>query len=72
MKKYEGGAWKKMVMIPLGRCEYKFLVDGQWMLDPNNDQKCSNCNNSRWPYNLLIIKEIQGTTFVNYATKLEL
>ena len=43
MKKYEGEVWKKMVMIPPGRCEYKFLVDGQWMLDPNNDQKCSNC-----------------------------
>ncbi len=43
MKKYEGGIWKKMVMLPPGRCEYKFLVDGQWMIDPNNDQKCSNC-----------------------------
>ncbi len=52
MKKYEGGVWKKMVMIPPGRCDYKFLVDGQWMLDPNNDQKCSNCFGS---YNNILI-----------------
>ncbi|HUV51073.1 MAG TPA: glycogen-binding domain-containing protein [Anaerolineae bacterium] len=43
MKKYEGGVWKKMVMLTPGKCEYKFLVDGQWILDPNNDHKCSNC-----------------------------
>jgi 1,4-alpha-glucan branching enzyme len=52
MKKYEAGVWKKMVMIPPGRYEYKFLVDGQWMLDPNNDQKCSNCFGS---YNNILI-----------------
>ena len=43
MKKYKSGVWKKMVMLPPGKYEYKFLVDGQWILDPNNDQKCSNC-----------------------------
>ena len=43
MKKYQGGVWKKIVMLPPGKCEYKFLVDGQWMLDINNGQKCSNC-----------------------------
>jgi 1,4-alpha-glucan branching enzyme len=43
MKKYKEGVWKKIVMMTPGRCEYKFLVDGHWMLDPNNDQKCSNC-----------------------------
>lgn len=52
MKKDKAGVWKKMVMISPGRCEYKFLVDGQWMLDPNNDQKCSNCFGS---YNNILI-----------------
>ena len=52
MKKYKGGVWKKIVMLPPGRCEYKFLVDGRWILDPNNDQKCSNCYGT---YNNILI-----------------
>lgn len=41
--KYEGGVWKKVLMLEPGRYEYKFLVDGQWRNDPNNDQTCANC-----------------------------
>ena len=40
--KYEGGVWKVLMLDP-GRYEYKFLVDGQWRNDPNNDQTCANC-----------------------------
>ncbi|HUT71290.1 MAG TPA: glycogen-binding domain-containing protein [Desulfatiglandales bacterium] len=43
MKKDKRGVWKKTVMLEPGRYEYKFLVDGQWRNDPNNEQTCANC-----------------------------
>ena len=50
MKKDENGVWKKIVMVPPGRHEYKFLVDGQWRLDPENQQICRNCFGTRNNY----------------------
>ena len=43
MKNNGNGMWNKSVLIPPGRYEYKFLVDGQWEEDPQNDQTCLNC-----------------------------
>ena len=43
MRKDSNGVWKKILMLPPARYEYKFLVDGQWRNDPNNDQTCPNC-----------------------------
>ena len=43
MKRIEDGGWEKIVMLPPGRYEYKFLVDGQWWTDPKNKQNCYNC-----------------------------
>ena len=43
MKKNENGDWQKIAMLPAGRYEYRFLVDGQWWNDPKNDQACPNC-----------------------------
>jgi len=43
MKKNENGDWQKIAMLPVGRYEYRFLVDGQWWNDPKNDQTCWNC-----------------------------
>ena len=43
MKKDQNGLWAKTVIIPPGTYEYKFLVDGQWKEDPQNDQTCPNC-----------------------------
>jgi 1,4-alpha-glucan branching enzyme len=43
MKRIKGGVWEKIVMLPPGRHEYKFLVDGQWWTDPKNEQMCYNC-----------------------------
>ena len=37
------GTWGKSVMLSPGKYEYKFFVDGEWRLDPRNDQTCSNC-----------------------------
>ncbi|MFC1858884.1 glycogen-binding domain-containing protein [Thermodesulfobacteriota bacterium] len=42
MKKDDRGVWTKVAMIPAGRWEYKFMVDGQWRIDPENDRLCPN------------------------------
>ena len=36
MKRAKKGDWKKIVMLPPGTYEYKFLVDGEWWNDPRN------------------------------------
>jgi 1,4-alpha-glucan branching enzyme len=43
MHKDKNGMWIKTVIIPSGKYEYKFLVDGQWKEDPKNNQTCLNC-----------------------------
>jgi len=43
MRKDTNGVWKKTLMLPPARYEYKFLVDGRWRNDPKNDQTCPNC-----------------------------
>ena len=42
MKKETNGIWKKQITLPAGKYEYKFLVDGEWIVDPDNDQMCKN------------------------------
>ena len=42
MKKDDKGRWTKIVTLAPGRYEYKFLVDGEWQNDPNNDQVVHN------------------------------
>lgn len=42
MKKDDNGKWTKAVILPPGQYEYKFLVDGQWKEDPQNDRICPN------------------------------
>jgi len=42
MKTDGNGVWNKTVMIPPGKYEYKFIVDGDWTEDPQNAQTCSN------------------------------
>ena len=42
MKKNGSGMWRKTVMLPPGTYEYKFLVDGCWVNDPQNDSVCFN------------------------------
>ena len=38
MEKYKNGVWKKTTMLFPGTYEYRFMVDGQWKNDPNNNQ----------------------------------
>ncbi len=34
MKRQENGRWEATVVLPPGRYQYKFVVDGQWIPDP--------------------------------------
>ena len=42
MKRDNKGRWTKIVTLAPGMYEYKFLVDGHWQNDPNNDQMVAN------------------------------
>lgn len=48
----KGDVWKVDVYLPPGKCLYKFVVDGIWILDPANDQwednEFHNGNSVRW------------------------
>jgi 1,4-alpha-glucan branching enzyme len=37
MKKQKDGAFVATVAIPAGNYEYKFVVDDQWIVDPDNN-----------------------------------
>jgi 1,4-alpha-glucan branching enzyme len=43
MQRDVNGIWTKTKMLPLGSMEYKFVVDGQWTIDPENLRTCHNC-----------------------------
>lgn len=36
------GHYKTVIAIPLGRHEYKFVVDGEWLVDPNCPESVPN------------------------------
>ena len=42
MKKNKNGVWNKTTMLFPGTYEYRFMVDGQWKNDPNNNQTRTN------------------------------
>ncbi len=42
MKKDKTGLWKAKVELKPGKYEYKFIVDGEWTTDPNNNQTIRN------------------------------
>ena len=42
MKKSDDGIWTAGVELTSGRYEYKFIVDGEWKLDPENNQTVAN------------------------------
>ena len=42
MKRNDKGRWTKIVTLTPGSHEYKFLVDGEWQNDPDNDQLVHN------------------------------
>ena len=42
MRKFKDGSCKKKVQLKPGRYEYRFIVDGDWLIDPANEQRCAN------------------------------
>lgn len=44
LTKDENGFWKGKFKIKPGLYQYKFIVDGKWILDPNNPVKVENFN----------------------------
>ena len=42
LKKSRGNVWIKDLLLKPGRYEYKFVVDGNWMSDPDNENKVWN------------------------------
>lgn len=57
MKCDDKGLWTKTVMLEPGIYEYKFLADGTWLLDANNDQSRLN---SYGTLNSLITISLRG------------
>jgi hypothetical protein len=42
MNRQNGGLWETSLVLPPGRYEYKFVVDGQWLPDPNAQEQTFN------------------------------
>jgi 1,4-alpha-glucan branching enzyme len=42
MRKESGNVWKTTVSLPPGRHQYRFVVDGQWISDPNARESVRN------------------------------
>ena len=42
LKKSRGNIWIKDVLLKPGRYEYKFVIDGNWISDPDNDSRSWN------------------------------
>jgi 5'-AMP-activated protein kinase regulatory beta subunit len=38
LARYGDGRWEKRMELPHGRYRYKFVVDGEWTLDSNNEE----------------------------------
>ena len=42
LKQNISGIWEKVLMLPPGTYEYKYIVDGRWQEDPANGQHTQN------------------------------
>jgi 1,4-alpha-glucan branching enzyme len=42
LKKDKNGSWKTTIPLAPGRYEYRFVVDGQWVNDPNCVERTAN------------------------------
>ena len=42
LKKSRGSVWIKDLLLKPGRYEYKFVVDGNWISDPDNENSSRN------------------------------
>jgi 1,4-alpha-glucan branching enzyme len=55
LKKKGNGMWEKTIFLAPGSYEYKFFVDGQWRMDPQNSCECVNLYGTR--NNVLIVAQ---------------
>ncbi len=55
LKKGRSGVWETTLMLVPDTYEYKFIVDGQWQMDPVNTRTCQNGFGTR--NNLLTVEE---------------
>ena len=39
LKEDAKGVWKTIMMLPRGTYEYRLVIDGQWVDDPNSPEK---------------------------------
>lgn len=46
LKRGKDGAWQATLLLPPGRYEYRFVVDGQWRDDPACDERVPNGHGS--------------------------
>ena len=42
LKKLKNGTWKTTVALPIGRHQYRFMVDGEWRDDPAATERIIN------------------------------
>lgn len=42
LSRHDDGKWEKRVALPPGKYRYKFVVDGEWLLDSRNPEKEQN------------------------------
>ncbi len=42
LKKKNDGTWNASVKLSSGKYEYKYIVDGEWRLDPENKHQVTN------------------------------
>jgi 1,4-alpha-glucan branching enzyme len=47
LKKSSSGAWEASLLLIPDTYEYKYLVDGDWQIDPVNKRTCENCFGSQ-------------------------
>ena len=47
LKKGVSGNWEAFLMLAPNTYEYKYMVDGDWQIDPFNNQTCENCFGSQ-------------------------
>lgn len=41
-RKDRDGIWRAAAMVPMGTYEYKFVIDGTWLTDPNCSRRTIN------------------------------
>jgi hypothetical protein len=42
LSRIQDGKWEKSLGLPAGRYKYKFVIDGEWVLDSQNSQRVPN------------------------------